>query len=560
MMVSMDSATRPRINPWVALAFIAIPVFIGSIDLTIVSAFLPEIIVSLELPVQSVIDDAAWIVTGYLLAYTISLIVMGRLSDLIGRRRAYVLCLIVFMIGSFIVAEVDPQARSGLSGALYNLSFRMTGARPDPGSIALTAIIIGRIVQALGAGAIVPVSLALVGDLFPANRRAQPFGVIGAIDTLGWVLGHLYGGVMVRWFADLNATRLQEGASPLLAAFGTTLPSLDWRMLFWINIPISLIGLALTWWALRGEPQTKSASRMDWLGAALISAALILLVVGLGANIEIASTAASFEDIGGLPPYAGPALGAALLLALLFVLVERRGHDPLFDIKMMRRRAVASGLAANLFVGFCLMIGLVSVPILVNVRIADPSFLSEAALQVGILLSALTVPMALAAVPGGWLSDRIGYPRTAMTGLLLALVGFVLIWQTWTLDVADQVIALEMMLVGVGLGLTFSPISASVINSADEDKLGVSSALVIIMRLLGMTLGVSSLTSFASQRLSLLAAAELGADFVDPYAAVDVYARLTVQVLAEIALLGAILCAIGLIPALLLRRRAEGQA
>lgn len=116
------------------------------------------------------------------------------------------------------------------------------------------------------------------------------------------------------------------------------------------------------------------------------------------------------------------------------------------------------------------------------------------------------------------------------------------------------------MLVGIGLGLTFSPISASVINSADEDRLGVSSALVIIMRLLGMTLGVSSLTSFASQRLSLLAAAELGADFIDPYAAVDVYARLTVQVLAEIALLGAILCAVALIPALLLRRRAEGQA
>ncbi|MBK8020259.1 MAG: MFS transporter [Chloroflexi bacterium] len=553
----MTVAEKPRVSPWVALAFIAIPVFIGSIDLTIVSAFLPEIIVSLELPVQSVIDDAAWIVTGYLLAYTISLIVMGRLSDLIGRRRAYVLCLIVFLIGSFLVAEVDPQARTGLSGLLYSLSFRMSGVRPDSGEMALTAIIIGRIVQALGAGAIVPVSLALVGDLFPAHRRAQPFGVIGAIDTMGWVLGHLYGGVMVRWFATLNELRLQEGASPLLAAFGTSLPALDWRMLFWINIPISLIGLFLTWWALRGVPQTRSTARMDWLGALLISGALVLLVVGLGANIEIASTASTFEQIGGLPPYAGPALAGALILVILFVVVELRGRSPLFDLKMMRRRAVASGLAANLIVGFCLMIGLVSVPILVNVRIADTSQLSEAALQVGILLSALTLPMALAAIPGGWLSDRIGYNRTALTGLLLSLVGFILIWRTWTLDVPDLVIALEMVFVGIGIGLTFSPISASVINSADQDRLGVSSALVIIMRLLGMTIGVSSLTSFASQRLSLLASIELGADFVDPYAAVDVYARLTVQVLTEIALLGAIFCVIGLVPALLLRRRSE---
>ncbi len=70
----------------------------------------------------------------------------------------------------------------------------MQGSRPDPGSVALLTIIIGRVIQALGAGALVPVSLALVGDLFPAAKRAQPLGVIGAVDTLGWVLGHLYGG------------------------------------------------------------------------------------------------------------------------------------------------------------------------------------------------------------------------------------------------------------------------------------------------------------------------------------------------------------------------------
>jgi hypothetical protein len=124
------------------------------------------------------------------------------------------------------------------------------------------------------------------------------------------------------------------------------------------------------------------------------------------------------------------------------------------------------------------------------------------------------------------------------------------------LNVADSLIAFEMALVGIGLGLTFSPISVSGINSADQDKLGATSALVIIMRLLGMTIGVSSLTSFASQRLSLLIAGELGAE-ADPFAALDVIAGLTVQVLTEIALLGAVLCAIGIIPALLLRSRQE---
>ncbi len=549
----MINAPR-RINPWLVLALVAIPVFVGSLDLTIVSAFLPEIIIKLELPVQSVIDDAAWVVTGYLLAYTISMTFMGRVSDLVGRRRAYIACLIIFMIGSFVVAEVDPRARTGIAGIIYDLAYRFspTGARPDPGQIALVTIIIGRVIQALGAGAIVPVSLALVGDLFPKEKRAQPLGVIGAIDTLGWVLGHLYGGIMVRWFAESG-----DGIVSFFRSVGLNWDVPDWRALFWINLPISLIALVLTWWALRGVKQERSGGRFDWLGTLLIIGALTALVLGLGANIEVSADTTTFEEVGGLPPYAAPVLIGAVVMLVLFVVVELRSRDPLFDLRVFRRRALSAGLVTNLFVGFCLMIGLVSVPILVNIRIEDASFLSEAALQVGILLSALTVPMALAAIPGGWLSQRIGNGWTAGLGLLLAGIGFATIWQTWTLSMTDSLIAVEMALVGIGLGLTFSPISAAVINAADQDKLGSASALVIIMRLLGMTISVSALTAFASQRLASLASVALGAQVVDPSAAITVYADLTVKVLTEIGLLGAVICAVALLPAFLLQKRQE---
>lgn len=536
-------------RPWLILALICVPVFIGSLDLTIVSAFLPEIIVKLELPVQSVIDDAAWVVTGYLLAYTVSMTFMGRVSDLIGRRRVFIACLVIFMLGSFIVAEVDPRAQSGFTQLLYNLLFRLQGVRPDPGSVALLTIIIGRVIQALGAGALVPVSLALVGDLFPANKRAQPLGVIGAVDTLGWVLGHLYGGIMVRLFGEYSGQFVD-----FFRSIGLNWDAPDWRALFWINIPVSLVALVLTWWTLRNVPQARIKARFDWLGTVLIVGALTCLVLGLGANLEISTSTSEFSDMGGLPPYAAPVLAAAAVMFALFILVESSVRDPLFDLHIFRRRNLSAGLLTNLFVGFCLMIGLVSVPILVNIRLPDASQLSQAALQVGVLLSALTVPMALAAVPGGWLSDRIGYRWTTTLGLGLAVLGFGAIWQTWTLDVADSMIAVEMALVGIGLGLTFSPISASVINAADRDKLGAASALVIIMRLLGMTISVSLLTAFASQRLALLAAAELGQQVIDPMAAIDVYARLTVQVLTEMSLFGAVICLIGLIPAQLLQR------
>lgn len=549
-----SASTARRMNPWWVLALVCVPIFIGSLDLTIVSAFLPEIIVQLELPVQNVIDDAAWVVTGYLLAYTVSMTFMGRLSDLIGRRRAFVACMGIFMLGSFIVAEVDPTARTGLAGGLYNLLFRLTGERPDGGSVALLTIIIGRIIQALGAGALVPVGLALVGDLFPPEKRAQPLGVIGAVDTLGWVLGHLYGGVMVRAFS-VYADQFEI----FFRTVGLNWDAPDWRTLFWINIPISLVALLLTGWALRGVRSERASGRFDLLGTLLIIGALVALTLGLGANIEVAPTTSSFEQLGGLPPYAAPALLSGAVLFGLFVLVETRVRHPLFDLRVFRRRNLALGAVANLFVGFCLVIGLVSVPILVNVRLPDASMLSQAALQVGILLSTLTVPMALAAVPGGWLSGRIGYARTAGLGLGLAGMGFVLIGLTWTLDIADGLIALEMALVGIGLGLTFSPISAAVINAADRDRLGSASALVIIMRLLGMTIGISLLTALASQRLGMLAALELGRQVVDPYAALDVYARLTVRVLAEIGLLGAAICAVGLLPVLLLRGRGQGE-
>jgi MFS family permease len=507
-------------NPWIVLAFICVPVFIGSLDLTVVSAFLPELILDLEIPLQSGLDDAAWILSAYLLAYTVSLTFMGRVSDLLGRRAVYVICLLVFIVGSVMVAT----AQGAPSNFILSL-YRRAGQYPDPTFVDLQAIILGRVVQALGAGALVPVSLALVADLFPAGRRAQPLGLIGAIDTLGWVLGHLYGGIFVQ--------------------------VIPWEGLFWVNVPITLIALAATLYALRGVPQQRGVGRFDFLGAGLIVGALIGLNLGLGANIEV-SASTSLETLQNQPPYNWSLIAGGVLLFLLFVLVESRVRDPLFKLGMFRNRQISAGALTNLFVGYCLFIGLVIVPILVNVRQGSTDDLRGAALQVGVLLSALTVPMALAAVPGGWLAERFGYRPVTLGGLALALAGFVLIWQTWTLGISDWVIAAEMMLIGVGLGLTFSPISAAVINAAGEAEHGVSSALVIVLRLIGMTLSVSSLTTFALNRVNYLAQQQLGTAIPDLSQFAGDYAGITVRVLGEMGLIGATLCAVALIPAWLM--------
>lgn len=518
---------KTRFSPWAIVAIVSVPVFIGALDLTVVSAFLPELIVDLEIPLQTGLDDAAWIVSGYLLAYAISMTFMGRVSDLIGRRAVYVGCLIVFAAGSILVAV----AHLGPTDFLHGLLLRF-GQVPDRPDVTLAMIIFGRVVQALGAGALVPVSLALVADVFPANRRARPLGVIGAVDTLGWVLGHLYGGIAVQF--------------------------MPWQGLFWVNVPLSVAALFLTLYALRGVPDVREKGRFDYLGALLIVLALAGLTLGLGANIEVGVDVSGFEDLSPLPPYALPVLLGALISFLLFIFVERRRENPLIDLRLFRKRSVSIGLITNLFIGYVLFVGLVTVPILVNVRQEEASTLRETALTVGLMLCALTVPMALAAIPGGWLSERIGVRNTTVGGLLIAAAGFLLMWQTWDFNVTNLTVVLEMIVVGVGLGLTFSPVSASVINAADDHHRGVASALVIVLRLVGMTLSVSTLTAIALTRVNTLLFQRVGA--IDSFESVNAAASITVEVMAELGLMAAILCVIGAAVAAFLPNTYESAA
>lgn len=518
------TTSRPKSarSPWLILALVSLPVFIGALDLTIISALLPEVIIELQIPLESGLDDAAWMVSGYLLAYTISMTFMGRVSDLIGRRSVYLICLGIFIAGSIWVATADALP----ANILYTLARRL-GTRPDPSSIDLLSLVIGRVIQAFGGGALVPISMALVGDLFPAHRRAQPLGVIGAIDTAGWVVGHLYGGIMVQL--------------------------VDWRVLFWLNVPIGLVAFGLIWWLLRDVEQPRASGGFDFVGATLLALTLAFVSIGLGANTDVTIDATSFEDLAAVPPYAVPMLAAAGLCLIAFFVVELRRTHPLIDLRLFRRRNFGAGNATSLVAGFALMIGLVIVPILINIRAEDVSALTETALSVGLVMSALTIPMALVAIPGGWLSDRIGYRLPTAFGLGLAAVGFTLAGLNWVETVSFGEMAAHMILVGIGLGLTLSPTSAAVLNDAPDDQRGIAAAIDDMLRLMGMTFAASSLTTIALRRISALATGAIGETIAMTQEAVNIYVTLTAQVIREIALLGAILCLLALIPALWLR-------
>ena len=381
--------------------------------------------------------------------------------------------------------------------------------------MALYALIGGRVVQALGAGAMVPVSMALVGDLYPPGRRATPLGIIGAVDTAGWVLGHLYGGVMVQF--------------------------VEWPVLFWINIPITTVVAFLTWRALRGAAGAsgegglsrpalittiagvgiinvlallvfaglfapdalaatvesalalrplavaaallmlaavvfsalrrrgaENAGRPDWIGAALITIILAGLNLALGGAGEI-DTSRQLTDAVPLTSGDLVLLGIAAAALVAFVLYERRAAHPLFDLDLMREKNVPAASVANLLVGFCLMVGLVSVPLFVNAVIAETP--DQGALVSGLLLGTFTIPMALASIPGGMLSERFGYRLPTVLGLIIAAVGFFL-GRGWTPDITQTEMGLHLALAGIGLGLTIAPIGTAVINAAAEEARG----------------------------------------------------------------------------------------
>jgi EmrB/QacA subfamily drug resistance transporter len=484
--LNMPAVARTQ---WLVLATLAAGVFLGALDQTVVVTALPAIIDDLHIPFTR-LNDAAWIVTAYLLGYTVAMPLVGRMSDAYGRQAVMLGCLL--LLGLTSVA----------CGAARSLEW----------------LIVARAVQAIGGGALLPVTLAVVGDLFPLERRSVLLGVVAGTAEAGGVLGPLWGAAV--------------------------LERLSWHWIFYLNVPlVAALVLVLRRFPAPGR-HSDSQPRIDYTGGALLGLGLGALALGLSRET---SQGALFRIALGV-------IAASSLAA--FVWHERRTDVPLIELRLFMRLSFTAGNLLSLMSGAALIVAMVDVPLYAAI------VLQKSAVEGGLLLMRLMGGIPIGAVIGGVLTRRLGPAPAAVLGVL-ACGGGLAFLARWSPATSPDEMTRDLLLAGLGFGVQLAPITAVVVGWAGAARAGVAAALVTVMRMIGMLVGVATLTSWGLERFNGLVAslplplpvlgesAEATQQRIVEYQAAVLNASLTV--FTELFSAAAVLCVAALVPALLLR-------
>ena len=499
-----------------ALTIACISVFFTAMDQTVVVTALPQIITDLHIPITQ-LDHAAWIISAYLLGFVVVMPLMGRVSDIYGRRRIFLLCLSIFGIGS-ILCGIAP-----LLGDTFDISF-LSALNIDTSSPGLIWLIAARLLQAIGGGAVVPVAMAIAGDFYGKEKRGLALGIIGAVTEAGGVVGPLYGALIVRQ------------------------PGLGWQYIFYLNVPLVIaLMIAAAFFIPKGR---RLHEGIDWLGALLLGLALTCMSLGLaqqGTELGPVSTTSATPQNNPI------ALALAVIFLIAFVLVERKLRWPVVDIHLFKKLPFSASSLVSLLVGVALIIAMADIPIFVD------TVLGLQVLDSGLALMRLTVMIPVGALLGGWLCSRISCRFTGVLGLLFTAAGFFLM-SRWPIHVDWTQITISTVTAGFGFGLVIAPIGTTAINAVKATQAGMGSAVVTALRMVGMTLGLAALTSWALayfkqlvstyHSLPLNATAAQFAAWSKGYAAHIIASAHTVY--NTVFFVSMVICLIAIIPALFL--------
>lgn len=437
-----------RVARSVAISAGSLAVLLGALDTYVVVTIMRDIITTVGIPVNK-IQRITPIITCYLLGYIAAMPLLGRASDRFGRKLVLQASLAAFAVGSVVTA---------LSGDLHML-------------------VVGRTIQGVASGALLPVTLALGADLWSERNRAGVLGGIGAAQELGSVLGPLYG-IFIVWLTS------------------------RWQDVFWINVPLAAVAMLMIHFSLPARQRDAEPEKVDVVGGLLLAATLGLAVIGL-----------YNPDPDGkhvLPSYGWPLLVGAAIFAVLFAVWERFARTRLIEPQGVQFRPFLAALGASLMAGGALMVTLV------DVELFGQGVLGKDQNEAAILLLRFLIALPIGAVVGGWIATVIGDRAMTFIGLLIAAGGYWLI-SKWRVDLAAQrhdvfgwfslpAMDTDLVIAGLGLGLVIGPLTSAALRVVPSAEHGIASAAVVVARMTGMLIGIAALSAWGLYRFNQILA------------------------------------------------------
>ncbi|QVY63112.1 MDR family MFS transporter [Cytobacillus gottheilii] len=423
-MQNAKTSGRKTHRPFV-LASVMLAMFMGAIEATIVSTAMPAIVGDL-----GGFSLYSWVFSAYLLMNAVTVLIYGKLSDLFGRKPILSIGIIIFLIGSILCGFAE----------------------------SMTSLIIFRLIQGFGAGAVMPIATTIVGDIYSKEERAKIQGYLSSVWGISAVMGPAIGGLLVEF--------------------------VSWRYVFWVNIPLGILAIAGLWFFLH-ENIEKKKHQIDYPGAFLLTISITALMVVL---VEGGTNWAwlSFQAIG--------LLTVSLACFILFILQENKAAEPMMPLSIWKNRPIFIANMASLTTGV-MLIGISSfLPAFVQ------GVMERSPIVAGFALTSMSIGWPIASAAAGKLLLKIGFRKTSVLGGFF-LIGGSILFVTLTPEAGPLWAAAGSFFVGAGMGLTSTSFIVSIQTAVSWQQRGIATASNMFMRNLGNTIGAALLGGILNSRL-----------------------------------------------------------
>jgi EmrB/QacA subfamily drug resistance transporter len=424
-------------NPWLVLVVLCTAIFMLLLDTTIVNVAQREIQVGLGAD----LSEIQWVLDSYILTYAVLLLALGRMGDIFGRKRLFVIGMVLFTVASALCGA------SGWLGDLVGIS-------------GINALIAARVLQGLGGAFMMPQTLSLITVVFPAEKRGAAMGIWGGIVALGAVVGPIVGGLIVTNYA--------------------------WEWVFLINIPVGIIAVVATLAIVPESVDPLASRKIDWIGVLLSGFGIFGVVFAL---IE-------GNNWGWTDPAIVGCFVVGFALLAVFVWWESRAADPIMKIELFRLRNFWVGNVIAFVVAFG-MLG-----IFFPMTLFLQGVLGMTPIRAGLTMLPMSLMILVAAPLAGRMTDKIGARWILAGGLSLMTIGIVFIISRIDLETDWKSLAPALIVTGLGMGMTFAPMTAAAMREVPPRIAGSASGILNTTRNVGQVLGIAVLGSLLQSQVA----------------------------------------------------------